>query len=81
MRWELSVPLDLQALHKAQDRPRIEPRDIFATLTARPWPRLRVEQDQVLKAWYARRSERDLVIRQNTGGGKTVADSWSPSPA
>ena len=66
------MPLDLQALHKAQDGPRIEPRDIFATLTARPWPRLRVEQDQVLKAWYARRSERDLVIRQNTGGGKTV---------
>lgn len=66
------MPLDLKALKQSQGRPLIEPRDVFAALGNRPWPRLRVEQDQVLKAWFARRSERDLVIKQNTGGGKTV---------
>jgi len=66
------VPLDLKALSSTDGEPLIEPRDIFASLGGRPWPRLRVEQDQVLKAWFARRTERDLVIKQNTGGGKTV---------
>ncbi|HMM94029.1 DEAD/DEAH box helicase [Phycicoccus sp.] len=65
-------PLDLKALKRSEGEPLIEPRDIFAALGGRPWPRLRVEQDQVLKSWFARRSERDLVIKQNTGGGKTV---------
>lgn len=66
------MPLDLKALNRAEDKPLIEPRDIFASLGNRPWTRLRVEQDQVLKAWFDRREERDLVIKQNTGGGKTV---------
>ncbi|MFE5038180.1 DEAD/DEAH box helicase [Streptomyces sp. NPDC056683] len=30
-------------------------------------------QGQVLQAWYDRRSEKDLVVKLNTGGGKTVA--------
>lgn len=66
------MPLDLKALKQTEGRPLIEPRDIFAGLGGRPWPRLRVEQDQVLKRWFDRRTERDLVIKQNTGGGKTV---------
>lgn len=66
------MPLDLKALKQTEGKPLIEPRDIFAGLGGRPWSRLRVEQDQVLKAWFARRTERDLVIKQNTGGGKTV---------
>lgn len=66
------MPLDLSKLTAGPADPLIEPRDIFASLGKRPWPRLRVEQDQVLKAWYDRRIERDLVIKQNTGGGKTV---------
>ncbi len=66
------MPLDIKALKQSEGRPLIEPRDIFAALGGRPWPRLRVEQDQVLKSWFARRNERDLVIKQNTGGGKTV---------
>lgn len=69
---EPRVPLDIKALKQSEGRPLIEPRDIFAALGGRPWPRLRVEQDQVLKSWFARRNERDLVIKQNTGGGKTV---------
>lgn len=66
------MPLDLKALKQSEGKPLIEPRDIFAALGGRPWPRLRVEQYQVLKEWFLRRFERDLVIKQNTGGGKTV---------
>lgn len=66
------MPLNLKALGRPGDQPLIEPRDIFAGLGSRPWPRLRVEQDQVLKAWHKRRDQKDLVVKQNTGGGKTV---------
>ena len=48
---EPRVPLDIKALKQSEGRPLIEPRDIFAALGGRPWPRLRVEQDQVLKSW------------------------------
>ena len=27
----------------------------------------------MLEKWFARRDDRDVVIKQNTGGGKTVA--------
>lgn len=67
------MPLDLSAITTTAGGALIEPRDIFASLGSRPWPRLRVEQDQVLKTWFQRRaSSTDLVIKQNTGGGKTV---------
>lgn len=66
------MPLDLTAITPQAGKALIEPRDIFASLGGRPWPRLRVEQDQVLKAWFDRRREGDLVLKQNTGGGKTV---------
>ncbi len=33
---------------------------------------LRAVQGAVLDAWYPRRNERDLVIKTNTGGGKTI---------
>lgn len=66
------MPLDLSRINAGANKPLIEPRDIFASLGHKPWPRLRVEQDQVLKGWFGRRHERDLVIKQNTGGGKTV---------
>lgn len=48
------------------------PREIYASLQSRRWPRLRPEQNEVLEAWYLRRNERDLVLKQNTGGGKTL---------
>lgn len=66
------MPLNLNAINPNAGKALIEPRDIFASLGTRPWPRLRVEQDQVLKNWFERRTETDLVIKQNTGGGKTV---------
>lgn len=50
----------------------LRPRDIFAALPSKPWPYLRQEQGEVLQAWFDRRTDRDVVIKQNTGGGKTV---------
>ncbi|MGL5826624.1 MAG: helicase C-terminal domain-containing protein [Nocardioides sp.] len=67
------MPLDLNRIKTGKNDVLTEPRDIFTSLPRKPWPRLRVEQDQVLKTWHERRSQdRDLVIKQNTGGGKTV---------
>lgn len=67
------MPLDLNRIKTAKTDVLTEPRDIFTSLPRKPWPRLRVEQDQVLKTWHERRNQdRDLVIKQNTGGGKTV---------
>src|SRR5688500_12772735 len=50
----------------------VPPRDIFAALPTKPWPYLRAEQGEALERWFARRNDRDVVIKQNTGGGKTV---------
>lgn len=49
------------------------PRDIYAGLANRPWVCLRHEQGEVLDEWFDhRRNDRDVVITQNTGGGKTA---------
>ena len=60
-----------------------EPRALFNALPekASGLDYLRGPQDQVLHEWNRRRTERDLVIKMNTGGGKTivgllVARSW-----
>lgn len=60
-----------------------EPRDLFNALPEKvtSLDYLRGPQDQVLAAWHERRDERDLVIKMNTGGGKTlvgllIARSW-----
>lgn len=66
------MPLDLRRINAGQGDKLIDPRDIFNSLPGKPWPRLRLEQGEVLKAWFDRRSERDLVVKQNTGGGKTA---------
>lgn len=66
------MPLDLGRINPGKRAHLLEPRDIFAALPDKRWPRLRAEQGEVLKAWFARRTERDLVIKQNTGGGKTL---------
>lgn len=60
-----------------------DPRDLFNALPEKD-PQLdylRGPQDQVLAAWHLRRDERDVVVKMNTGGGKTlvgllVARSW-----
>ncbi|WP_338571941.1 helicase C-terminal domain-containing protein [Arachnia propionica] len=52
----------------------IDPRDIFNALPTKTSGMnfLRGPQDQVLEKWFARRSQRDVVVKLNTGGGKTV---------
>lgn len=50
-----------------------DPSKLFSALP-RPggYPYLRNVQDEVLKKWHARRNERDIVIKMNTGAGKTI---------
>lgn len=52
----------------------IEPRELYASLPnkADGYGYLRDVQGQVLSTWHARRSERDLIIKVNTGAGKTI---------
>lgn len=52
----------------------IDPRDIFNSLPAKPAEMgfLRGPQDQVLEKWFAKRNQRDVVVKLNTGGGKTA---------
>jgi hypothetical protein len=51
-----------------------EPRRIFSALPAKDpkYGYARAVQTEVWEQWHPRRSERDLVIKMNTGGGKTV---------
>ncbi len=52
----------------------VHPRDIFSALPAKSpgYDYLRGPQDQVLDKWHERRTNRDLVLKMNTGGGKTI---------
>lgn len=51
-----------------------EPRAIFTTLPSKSarYSYARDVQAEIWDAWHARRNERDLVIKMNTGGRKTV---------
>lgn len=51
-----------------------EPTTLFDALPnkAAGYGYLRAVQDAVLEDWYPRRAETDLVIKTNTGGGKTI---------
>ncbi|MEU6572589.1 helicase C-terminal domain-containing protein [Streptomyces sp. NPDC046805] len=67
------MPLDWSLVGTGDSDALIRPRDIYAALPNRPWPYLRFEQGEVLDKWFdGRRDDRDVVIKQNTGGGKTV---------
>jgi hypothetical protein len=52
----------------------IEPRKIFATLSNKDakYSYLRDVQSEVLDRWFVRRDENDLVLKMNTGAGKTI---------
>lgn len=65
--------LDFGKLNAGTAAKQTDPRKIFTTLKRdarlkRPLD----EQADVLDAWYARRTAKDLTIKMNTGGGKTV---------
>lgn len=66
------MPLDWSRIGASGQAPLVVPREIYAALPRRPWPYLRHEQGEVLEGWFARRDDRDVVIKQNTGGGKTA---------
>lgn len=66
------MTLDWNRIGSATPALLLRPRDIFAALPNKPWSYLRQEQGEVLEGWFARRSDRDVVIKQNTGGGKTA---------
>ena len=65
--------INWNAVSANQAKPIIDPRDIYSSLTHRRWQRLRPEQNEVLSFWYERRNQSDLVIKQNTGSGKTLS--------
>ncbi|WP_227496924.1 DEAD/DEAH box helicase family protein [Planctomonas psychrotolerans] len=55
-----------------QDAP-VEPRELYGQLKkSSGYGYLRDVQAQVLTAWHKRRDEKDIVIKVNTGGGKTI---------
>ena len=66
--------VDFNKLRKQRVRPTpIEPTDIFLRLPKPPgFDDLWSSQAEALKEWFERRDERDLVIKLNTGGGKTL---------
>jgi len=68
------MPINFRVLNQNLAAALIDPRDIFNALPAKPADMnfLRGPQDQVLEKWFQRRTTRDLVIKLNTGGGKTV---------
>lgn len=52
-----------------------EPRDLFNVLPGKTRGRYQYPRDvqaEVWSQWFARRNDRDLTIKMNTGGGKTV---------
>jgi replicative superfamily II helicase len=68
------MPVDFSTLGKGKGKPSpIDPLDIFRRL---PKPLgindLYQSQAEVLKEWFSRRNERDLVLKLHTGGGKTL---------
>lgn len=66
------VDLGAMLAGDADDAP-IEPRELHSQLTKAPgYGYLRDVQGQVLSKWHERRDERDIVIKVNTGGGKTI---------
>lgn len=67
------MALDFGKLNAGAATKQTDPRKIFTTLKrdAR-FKRPLDEQADVLDAWYSRRAAKDLTIKMNTGGGKTV---------
>lgn len=67
------MPVDWSSINPSKGVRLTRPREIYASLNGRKWPRLRPEQNEVLEAWFDnRRADSDVVIKQNTGGGKTL---------
>lgn len=67
------MSLDFNKLNVGTTANQTEPRKIFTTLKRDPrFKRPLDEQADVLDAWYERRNAKDLTLKMNTGGGKTI---------
>jgi replicative superfamily II helicase len=66
--------VDFKKLAASKSKPKpINPRDIFNTLPKPPGINdLYASQAEVLDAWFPRRTDRDIVVKLHTGGGKTL---------
>ena len=66
--------VDFKKLREAKAKPKpVNPRDIFNALPKPPGINdLYASQAEVLDAWFARRTDRDIVVKLHTGGGKTL---------
>lgn len=65
--------LDFSKLGGSSNQIQTEPRKIFSTLVrASRFKRPLDEQSDVLDDWYLQRKSKDLTIKMNTGGGKTI---------
>lgn len=69
------MPIDFSKLSGANPaNTALAPREIFSVLPrkVKKYQYLRDVQAEVLRDWFARRPEKDIVLKMNTGGGKTV---------
>ncbi|MFC3704318.1 DEAD/DEAH box helicase [Devosia honganensis] len=66
--------VDFKKLRESKAKPKpTNPRDIFNGLPKPPGINdLYASQAEVLDAWYARRTDKDVVVKLHTGGGKTL---------
>ena len=67
------MPINMKNF-SANSKNSTDPYEIFMGLAERQgkYSYLRNVQDEVLKAWYANRGNKDNIIKMNTGSGKTV---------
>lgn len=65
--------VDLSGIISTEYTKQLQPHDIFITLPkSSKFDFLRDIQSEVLKSWFARRSEPDTIIKLNVGSGKTI---------
>jgi len=68
------LPINFSRLTPSTSQASLEPRDIFMALPAKDksygYPR--DVQTEVWKQWFAKRDEKNVIIKMNTGSGKTV---------
>ncbi len=66
--------VDFRRLRESKAKPRpVHPREIFNALPKPPGINdLYASQAEVLDAWFARRTAKDVVVKLHTGGGKTL---------
>ncbi|GHE15352.1 DEAD/DEAH box helicase [Streptomyces alanosinicus] len=65
--------IDFSAFNSGATPAPVDPRVLFDSLPrAERYEFLRDPQGQVLQTWFERRNEQDLVVKLNTGGGKTL---------